>query len=276
MDRARRAELYDRVEQASEWPMLLLALIWVAIFVIPDVVDLSPDVSDMLDGVGWILWGIFVFETVAKTYLAPDRMAYLRSHWFELITILVPYLRPLRVAVAALLLWEEARITIRHRTFSFIGLASVLVVGLAAIAIYGAERGADGATIQSPADALWWAMATITTVGYGDVYPKTPIGRAIAVFLMLAGISLFSLLTARVAAFFVQSDDDKAMEARQEEMLERLRLLELQNAQIQAMLAARLPVSSGTEPVAAPAEAPDELDARLEEYFRGAAGPTAR
>ena len=238
MDRARRTELYDRVERATEWPMLLLAILWVAVFVVPDVVEVPADVAAVFDGVGWILWAIFVFETVAKTYLAPDRLGYLRSHWLEVLTVLVPFLRPLRVLVVSLRLWEEARTTIRHRTFSFIGLASVLVVGLSALIIYGVERGGDG-PIQTPADGLWWAMATITTVGYGDVYPKTMLGRAVAVFLMLAGISLFSLLTARIAAFFVQTEDDQA-DARQEEVLGRLRQLERQNAELRGLLVGRL------------------------------------
>ncbi len=253
MDRARRAELYERVESATEWPMLLLAVLFVAVFVIPEVVPMPADAVAIFDGIGWILWAIFVFETVAKTYLAPDRLGYLRSHWLEVVTILVPFLRPVRVLVVSLRLWEEARTTIRHRTFSFIGLASVLVIGLSALLIYGAERGGDG-PIQTIADALWWAMATITTVGYGDVYPKTMLGRAVAVFLMLAGISLFSLLTARIAAFFVQTEEGQA-DPRLEELLQRMRQLEQQNAEFRANLATQAPVGNGADAGAVPADA---------------------
>jgi voltage-gated potassium channel len=77
---------------------------------------------------------------------------------------------------------------------------------VAAGSVYLAERGGEG-PIQSFGDSLWWAMATITTVGYGDVYPKTPAGRGVAVVLMLLGISLFSILTARIASFFVAPEE---------------------------------------------------------------------
>jgi voltage-gated potassium channel len=75
-------------------------------------------------------------------------------------------------------------------------------------------------------------MATITTVGYGDIYPKTPAGRGVAVFLMLLGISLFGILTARIASFFVrleapdpQHGDLDAVLTRLERIEERLRAL---------------------------------------------------
>ena len=79
------------------------------------------------------------------------------------------------------------------------------MVFAAALAVYIAER-ESGGSIASFSDAVWWAVTTITTVGYGDTYPTTPTGRGIAVLLMLAGISLFGLLTARIAAFFVEEE----------------------------------------------------------------------
>ena len=145
----------------------------------------------------------------------------------DVITVLVPFLRPLRLlrlVVVGIRFWTEARTVLRERTFGVIGTASILAVGTAALLVYLAERGGDG-TIQTFADALWWAAATITTVGYGDVYPKTPAGRGVAVVLMLVGISLFGLLTARVAAFFVERDDD-VENARYAEILRRLDQLE--------------------------------------------------
>ena len=65
------------------------------------------------------------------------------------------------------------------------------------------ERGAHGANITTFGDALWWAMTTVTTVGYGDQFPVTTTGRIVAAALMLVGISLLGLITATVAASFV-------------------------------------------------------------------------
>jgi voltage-gated potassium channel len=77
------------------------------------------------------------------------------------------------------------------------------VLVLAAAAIYNVERDADGANIHSFADALWWAATTVTTVGYGDRYPTTGAGRLIATTLMVVGIALIGVVTATIAAWFV-------------------------------------------------------------------------
>ena len=52
-------------------------------------------------------------------------------------------------------------------------------------------------------DALWWSAATITTVGYGDIYPVTAAGRIIAVFTMVVGVSTLAVVTARIAQFLI-------------------------------------------------------------------------
>ena len=85
-----------------------------------------------------------------------------------------------------------------------------MVLGSAAAA-YALEDGAGG-TIDSLGDALWWAITTVTTVGYGDMFPVTPAGRGIAAFLMLSGIALFGVLTANIAAFFVEQDQEEGID----------------------------------------------------------------
>lgn len=69
------------------------------------------------------------------------------------------------------------------------------------------ERGDPVAEITSPLDGVWWALVTSTTVGYGDMVPVTPEGRGIAVLLMLVGIALLSVVTANIAAFFVEEGE---------------------------------------------------------------------
>ena len=70
------------------------------------------------------------------------------------------------------------------------------------------ERNAPGSNIHSYKDAIWWAVVTVTTVGYGDRFPVTEGGRAVAVVLMFVGIGLIGTLTATVASFFVQEHTD--------------------------------------------------------------------
>ncbi len=71
------------------------------------------------------------------------------------------------------------------------------------------EQHAPGANIRNFGDALWWAVVTVTTVGYGDTYPVTAGGRGVAVVLMLVGIGLIGTLTATVASYFVEEQADK-------------------------------------------------------------------
>ena len=79
---------------------------------------------------------------------------------------------------------------------------------LGSIAVLDAEQDAEGANITTYGDALWWAMTTVTTVGYGDHFPVTFEGRLIAAVLMLVGIALVGVVTAALAAWLVESISD--------------------------------------------------------------------
>jgi voltage-gated potassium channel len=71
-----------------------------------------------------------------------------------------------------------------------------------ALLVHAVEEG-HGGSIDTVGDALWWAITTVTTVGYGDTFPVTPAGRGIAALLMATGIALFGVLTANLAALLV-------------------------------------------------------------------------
>jgi voltage-gated potassium channel len=223
-----RQRLFDRVERVTEVPMLVLAVAFVGILAAQELLPITQEQFDALESVTWVLWALFAFELVAKTLLAPHPLRYLRSHWLDVLVVLFPFFRPLRVVLllaAAARFWEEARTVFRRRTLSVLAAGSMAAVLVASSAVYFAEKGGEG-PIQNYGDALWWAMATITTVGYGDVYPKTPIGRGVAAFLMLVGISIFGLLTARVAAFFVQVEEREIVDPEFLELRARLDRIE--------------------------------------------------
>jgi voltage-gated potassium channel len=80
------------------------------------------------------------------------------------------------------------------------------------IAILHVETAANS-NIRTPGDALWWAFTTITTVGYGDKYPVTFEGRAVAVVLMIVGVGLFATFTAYISNYFLESNQKKSEQA---------------------------------------------------------------
>jgi voltage-gated potassium channel len=227
-DSERREEIAARIERASRLPMTLLSIIFLAAVALPELVDLSPGLLETLEAVDWLIWAVFAFELGVMTYLAPNRLQYLRHHWVDVLTVVVPFLRPLRllrIIIVSARLWSEARLLIYQRTFSTVAMTSLVSALAAATLVYAVERGGDG-PIQTYPDALWWAAATVTTVGYGDVFPKTAAGRGIAFLLMLVGISVFGLLTARVAALFVQANEEDEAGQKLDEILARLERLE--------------------------------------------------
>jgi len=232
-----RRELSARIERGTRLPMLILSIIFLVAIALPELVDVTPEAENGLELLGWLIWALFAFELGVMTYLAESRRRYLLTHWADVLTVALPFLRPLRllrVAILGVRVWAEAKELIRQRTFSVVAITALACMWAAATLVFMAERGGDG-PIQTYGDALWWAAATVTTVGYGDVFPKTPAGRGVAFLLMLVGISVFGLLTARVAAFFVESESDErgraeatrdGVEARLDEILARLERIE--------------------------------------------------
>ena len=91
-----------------------------------------------------------------------------------------------------------------------VALTAIFVSYIAAVQITISERDVEGSNIKTFSDGLWWAVTTVTTVGYGDRFPTTPEGRILAVMLMLVGISLVGVITASVASWFVRLSQEES------------------------------------------------------------------
>lgn len=236
---ADRSELQRRFERATATPMLLLSLVFLVVILLPAVVTVPARFESGLSAVEWLIWGAFAAELVANLYLAPKRLRFLRSHWFDVVIVAVPILRPLRLARSTRLLRVLRGTRIMAAAFRFThvlrivltkkGLHYVLLVGLvlivaASVAVTRFESGGSG-SITDLQTALWWAVSTVTTVGYGDAYPITPEGRGLAVLLMLVGVATFGALTASITSYFVSESDEK-VEVSLEDILAEVRRLE--------------------------------------------------
>jgi len=220
--------------------MLVLALLMLPLLLLPEFFDLSSAMKEGLLVGEWFIWSAFALELGVKTYLSPSRGQYLVSHWYDVVIVVVPFLRPLRI-VRSLRLLRASRamrllsygIRLTHEAREMIvshGLHYATLVGagvffsLTGVALLF-EREASDANIHTYGDAVWWGIATITTVGYGDRFPVTTEGKVISAFIMILGISLFSLITASIAAMFVRPSVEKE-EATLEDVLARLEQME--------------------------------------------------
>jgi len=188
---------------------VLLAVAFLVAYAWP-VLDprMDPQLEDILTVASWTVWAAFAIDFAVRIGLAERRANYALHHWYDVLLIVLPILRPLRL----LRLLAFARILNRSAVGNLAGRVSIYVSGTAllsvvigALAMLDAERGDPDANIKTAGDALWWACTTVTTVGYGDRYPVTTTGRFIAVALMVVGISVVGALTAVIATWLIEN-----------------------------------------------------------------------
>ncbi|WP_222618197.1 potassium channel family protein [Nakamurella sp. PAMC28650] len=194
-------------ERRTEWPLVLVALLFLLAYAIP-ILDcqVQPVVRSVCSAVLAVTWAVFVLDFLIRVWLADHRGWYVLRHIPDLLVLAVPVLRPLRLLrllVAVRVLNRQAGSSLRGRVALYVGGAAATVIFCSALAVLDAERGHVGANIGSFGDAVWWAVSTVTTVGYGDRYPVTGEGRFVAVGLMLAGIALIGVVTASFATWLI-------------------------------------------------------------------------
>lgn len=242
MNPQERQAALDRFERAVELPLLILALVMVPLLLVPLVIDLPAGVEATFVAADWFIWAVFAFEYLVRLTLTGRRWHFVRREWPALLIIVLPFLRPLRVVRSARALrllrvtrlaaslaeagQDGRRLLVRHKLHYAVLVTGAAVVGAASL-VFAVEHGSEG-SIDTFGDALWWAVTTVTTVGYGDTYPVTAAGRGVAAFLMVSGIGLLGVLTANVAAFFIEKEQQEdAVSEKLDEVLRRLEQLEL-------------------------------------------------
>jgi voltage-gated potassium channel len=220
-DRDRLRRLAERLEPLTG----VLALL-----VIPALLIETSAASGGLQRLGrvinWTVWLGFCLE-FGLFFAADPGWRTVRRRWLDLTVIIIapPFLVPeylesartapavrlirlLRFARLGLLLsvgLRQFRQLAGHRRFHFVGAVGFAVVLLGALGVFLVE-GDVNPSVSSFGNAVWWAIVTATTVGYGDVSPVSTEGRLIAVVLMLTGIGVIGVFTATVASFFLEPD----------------------------------------------------------------------
>ncbi|MFF9805683.1 potassium channel family protein [Streptomyces coeruleorubidus] len=213
-----------RWEQNTQRPLFGLALAFAVAYAVPIVrPDASRDVVEVCTAVEWVVWGAFALDYFIRLALAEQRMAFVRTHWLDLASVLLPLLQPmrlLRLVSTLLLVGQRARMASQIRLSTYVGGAVVGLLMFGSLAVLSVERDSPDGNIRTLGDAVWWSFTTMTTVGYGDHSPTTGLGRMLAVGLMLSGIALLGVVTANIAAWFIaRFEKDDVEERRQTEAI---------------------------------------------------------
>ena len=150
-----------------------------------------------------VVWALFATDLGVKTAIAPDRRGFLMRHWLDVLIVVVPFARPFRLFRIVVYGTRAFSGVVRIVKVDFLLVYAVGLVLTVATIVTTVEEG-SGSPLGFFPNSLWWAIATVTTVGYGDMVPSTPIGRVAGVVLMVGGIGLFGALTANFAAIMVR------------------------------------------------------------------------
>ncbi|MER5256368.1 MULTISPECIES: potassium channel family protein [unclassified Streptomyces] len=161
-------------------------------------------------------WAAFAVDYAVRWRLSGQGARFVRGHWQDTLVLVLPLLRPLRIVhiyEAVQRRHGKPRLALHARVVTYAGLSALLLGFAGALAVYQQEHAARGATIRSFGDAAWWASATLATVGYGDETPVTPVGRLIAVGMMLCGLALLGAVTGAFSSWllqvFAREDDER-------------------------------------------------------------------
>ncbi len=194
--------------------VLLVSILSVANTIIV-IVPLPEQVQQVALLVDLMILPVFAFDFAYRLRTTRPRREYLvrRYGWADFLAI-IPTLGVFR-------LFRAVRVVHLLRTYGVRKMASeldrgraattffltlflvIVVVEFAGMGVYLAEYAAPDGNIRSAGDAVWWGFVTITTVGYGDQYPTTVMGRLVGVLLLFAGVALFSVFTGFIANVFL-------------------------------------------------------------------------
>ena len=202
-------------ERATEWPLTGAAVVFLAAYtreVLASTQGGTKDAAELVIDAVWVLFGV---DYLVRLALASSRSRWFLHHLPDLAVIALPILRPLRLLRLVTLvgiMQRSAGTALRGRITLYTAGSAALLIFTSALATLDAERHEPGSSIRSFGQALWWALTTITTIGYGDTVPASTQGRFIAALLMIGGVALIGVVTATLASWIVSLVEEENAE----------------------------------------------------------------
>jgi voltage-gated potassium channel len=240
-----RREKLKSIEHVIRFPMAALGVAWAICGIVVLTTHASGTTSQVFVITLFIIWFVVFLETAVRYIAVSDRRRYFASRQIEPVLVVLPFFQVSRIlgVERATVLWGEGierfLAILGHRGLFRVLLAAAGLLFLGAWLVLLFDKNAPGSNIHSYHDALWWAVVTVTTVGYGDRFPVTEGARAVAVILMFVGIGLIGTLTATVASFFVAEHTDAnkdLLQASHEDLGARLDEIDSRLARMEAVL----------------------------------------
>ncbi|BDQ64989.1 ion transporter [Shewanella xiamenensis] len=206
-----------------EVAMMLLSLLSVIIVLVMTFGRLDTETYRLLFFIDTTICMIFMVNFFAGLLRSRNKLFYLRHHWIDFIAS-IPAIEALRIArvfqilrVIRLIRMSRSFLIplIKQRkqaTLASLLVAMVTILTFASIIILIVESGTEGANIQTAEQAIWWALVTISTVGYGDFYPVSTAGHIVGGIVIVSGVSFFGVISGYMASVFVAPDESERQE----------------------------------------------------------------
>ena len=191
-------------EDRTSTPMFVASVLYLLAFAAP---IMSTRIQEPYDGylniIQMILWGLFAADYCVRLYLAPRRLYFITHNLMNLAIVLLPAWRIVSFLAMIHLTANRQYKRLSELGMKLFGYTAIFII-MFALSIYSVESSEPGAMIRDLPTAYWWTFMTLATVGYGDVYPVTGIGRVIAVIVMLYGGGLVAVATGALASWIIE------------------------------------------------------------------------
>lgn len=232
--------------------IMLIIIFWLPIQWYEEIKGLIAPQADTI--LNWVVWCSFLIEAGVMTSMVRNKLYYLQTNWLNLFIIVTacPALWAAGSTYFALLRYLRIIILIRlilpqlynlHRILSRNHFGATLIAFFTVTILSGILVAYIDPSMGSPWTGIWWAWQTVTTVGYGDTVPNTVLGKIFASFLMLIGVGLFSLVSANLAAYFIERGrrqkekrPERQMQKQFRDLNERIADIEKSNQRVEDLL----------------------------------------